>query len=69
MRSGADVIAFATAGGDTVNLIKQASEFGLKQKGSMAACRSWTTTNDIQIQRSFRGARPDHHPAVLLGPE
>src|SRR5438477_3322663 len=31
--SGADVIAFATAGGDTINLIKQSSEFGLKQNG------------------------------------
>src|SRR6202012_1143091 len=35
--SGADVIAFATAGGDTINLIKQSSEFGLKQKGSTFA--------------------------------
>src|SRR6201987_5020676 len=45
--SGADVIAFATAGGDTVNLIKQSSEFGLKQKGRTLA--AWlTTTNDIK---------------------
>ena len=29
--SGADVIAFATAGGDTIGLIKQSAEFGLKQ--------------------------------------
>jgi branched-chain amino acid transport system substrate-binding protein len=45
--SGADVIAFATAGGDTVNLIKQSSEFGLKQKGSTFAALL-TTTNDIE---------------------
>jgi branched-chain amino acid transport system substrate-binding protein len=45
--SGADVIAFATAGGDTVNLIKQSSEFGLKQKGSAFAALL-TTTNDIE---------------------
>jgi branched-chain amino acid transport system substrate-binding protein len=45
--SGADVIAFATAGGDTVSLIKQSSEFGLKQKGSTFAALL-TTTNDIE---------------------
>jgi branched-chain amino acid transport system substrate-binding protein len=45
--SGADVIAFATAGGDTVNLIKQSSEFGLKQKGSTFAALL-TTTNDVE---------------------
>lgn len=31
--SGADVIAFATAGGDTVNLIKQSAEFGPEGEG------------------------------------
>jgi branched-chain amino acid transport system substrate-binding protein len=45
--SGADVIAFATAGGDTVNLIKQAAEFGLKDKGSKFAALL-ATTNDIE---------------------
>jgi branched-chain amino acid transport system substrate-binding protein len=45
--SGADVIAFATAGGDTVNLIKQSSEFGLKQKGGIFAALL-TTTNDVE---------------------
>jgi len=30
--SGADVVAFANAGGDMINCIKQAHEFGLKQK-------------------------------------
>jgi branched-chain amino acid transport system substrate-binding protein len=44
--SGADVIAFATAGGDTVNLIKQSSEFGLKQNGRTFAALL-TTTNDV----------------------
>jgi branched-chain amino acid transport system substrate-binding protein len=44
--SGADVIAFATAGGDTINLIKQSSEFGLKQNGTFAALL--TTTNDVE---------------------
>jgi branched-chain amino acid transport system substrate-binding protein len=45
--SGADVIAFATAGGDTVNLIKQSSEFGLKQIGRTFAALL-TTNNDIE---------------------
>jgi branched-chain amino acid transport system substrate-binding protein len=45
--SGADVIAFATAGGDTINLIKQASEFGLKQAGRIFAALL-TTTNDVE---------------------
>src|ERR1700750_2326879 len=45
--SGADVIAFATAGGDTVNLIKQSAEFGLKDKGRKFAALL-ATTNDIE---------------------
>jgi branched-chain amino acid transport system substrate-binding protein len=45
--SGADVIAFATAGGDTINLIKQSSEFGLKQNGRIFAALL-TTTNDVE---------------------
>ncbi len=45
--AGADVIAFATAGGDTVNLIKQSAEFGLKQNGRTFAALL-TTTNDIE---------------------
>ncbi|HYH22765.1 MAG TPA: ABC transporter substrate-binding protein [Azospirillum sp.] len=31
--SGADIIGMANAGGDTINTIKQASEFGLQQSG------------------------------------
>jgi branched-chain amino acid transport system substrate-binding protein len=45
--SGADAIAFATAGGDTINLIKQSSEFGLKQNGRTFAALL-TTTNDVE---------------------
>ena len=45
--AGADVIAFATAGGDTVNLIKQSAEFGLKQNGRTFAALL-TTTNDVE---------------------
>ena len=43
----ADVIAFATAGGDTINLIKQTSEFGLKQNSRTFAALL-TTTNDVE---------------------
>jgi branched-chain amino acid transport system substrate-binding protein len=31
--SGARIVAFANAGGDTVNSVKQANEFGIQQKG------------------------------------
>ena len=37
-----DVIAFATAGGDTAALIKQSAEFGLRRPGKLA------TTNDVK---------------------
>jgi branched-chain amino acid transport system substrate-binding protein len=45
--TGADVIAFATAGGDTINLIKQSAEFGLKENGRTFAALL-TTTNDVE---------------------
>jgi branched-chain amino acid transport system substrate-binding protein len=45
--AGAEVIAFATAGGDTISLIKQTSEFGLKQNGRTFAALL-TTTNDVE---------------------
>jgi branched-chain amino acid transport system substrate-binding protein len=35
--SGAEVVAFANAGGDTINSVKQASEFGLAQSGQRLA--------------------------------
>ncbi|CAO3408877.1 ABC transporter substrate-binding protein [Azospirillum largimobile] len=35
--SGADVVAFANAGGDTINAVKQAAEFGLPQGGQTMA--------------------------------
>ncbi len=42
--SGADVIGLANAGGDTVNAIKQASEFGITQAGqSLAALLMFIT--------------------------
>ncbi len=42
-----DVIAFATAGGDTAALIKQSSEFGLRSPGRMFAALL-ATTNDVK---------------------
>lgn len=45
--SDADVVAFATAGGDTVGLMKQSSEFGLKESGK-AITALLATTNDIE---------------------
>ena len=44
--SGADTIAFAMAGGDTVNALKQAHEFGLAQQGQKLAALA-ITVNDI----------------------
>ncbi len=42
--SGADVIGLANAGGDTINAIKQASEFGITQAGqSLAALLMFIT--------------------------
>ncbi|WP_207462187.1 ABC transporter substrate-binding protein [Azospirillum sp. SYSU D00513] len=35
--SGAEVVAFANAGGDTINAVKQAAEFGLPQGGQTMA--------------------------------
>ncbi len=35
--SGADVVAFANAGGDTINAVKQAAEFGLPEGGQTLA--------------------------------
>ncbi len=35
--SGADVVAFANAGGDTINAVKQAAEFGIPQGGQTLA--------------------------------
>ena len=44
--SNAEVIAFATAGGDTVSLIKQTAEFGMRQPGKSFAAML-ATSNDV----------------------
>ncbi len=43
--SGADVIGLANAGGDTVNAIKQASEFGITQAGQKLAALLFFVTD------------------------
>jgi branched-chain amino acid transport system substrate-binding protein len=45
--AGPDVIAFATAGGDTAALIKQSAEFGLRKSGKLFAALL-ATTNDVK---------------------
>ena len=44
--SNAQVVAFATAGGDTVSLIKQTAEFGMRQPGKSFAAML-ATSNDV----------------------
>ncbi len=41
--SGADIIGLANAGGDTINSIKQAAEFGITQKQSLAGLLMFIT--------------------------
>jgi branched-chain amino acid transport system substrate-binding protein len=41
--SGAQVIAFATAGNDTINCIKQAQEFGLEDKATLVGLSSFVS--------------------------
>ncbi len=45
--SGANVVAFATAGGDTASLIKQSEEFGMRKPGRQFAAML-ATTNDVR---------------------
>ena len=45
--SGADVVGFASVGGDLINLIKQANEFGLGRKGSQTIATFLTYITDI----------------------
>ncbi len=45
--SNSDVVAFATAGGDTAALIKQSAEFGMRKPGRLFAALL-ATTNDVK---------------------
>jgi branched-chain amino acid transport system substrate-binding protein len=65
--SKAKVIGLANAGGDTINSIKQASEFGIVKGGqNLAGCWSSSPTSGA---RAEHGAGPDLHRDLLLGPE
>ena len=44
--SGADVVAFMNVGGDLVNAVKQASEFGI-MSGKQKVAGFWMTTTDV----------------------
>ena len=66
--SGAKVIGLANAGGDTVNAIKQASEFGITQGGqSLAGLLIFITDVHALGPRGRAGAGADR--GLLLGPE
>ncbi len=64
--SGAQVVGLANAGGDTINSIKQASEFGITQGGQKLA-----GLLDLSLRRSFsrseNSTRPCAHGLILLG--
>ena len=66
--SGAKVIGLANAGGDTINSIKQAAEFGITQGG-----QSLAGPPDLHHRRACARARDGAGPGpdreLLLGPE
>jgi branched-chain amino acid transport system substrate-binding protein len=64
--SGAQIIGLANAGGDTVNTVKQAAEFGIVQAGqNLAALLMFIT--DVHAIGLERRAGPDLHGSVVLG--
>jgi len=66
--SGADVIAFATAGGDTIN--PDQAIVGVRAQAERThLCSSADHNQRRGVEWSRRGTRAHHHPAVLLGPE
>ena len=66
--SKAKIIGLANAGGDTINSIKQAAEFGIVKGGqNLAGLLVFLT--DVHGLGLHDGAGPDLHRDVLLGPE
>ena len=66
--SKAKIIGLANAGGDTINSIKQASEFGITKSGrSSPAC--WCSSPTSTASGLRHGAGPVPHRDLLLGPE
>ena len=66
--SKAKIIGLANAGGDTINSIKQAAEFGIVKGGqNLAGLLVFLT--DVHALGLHDGAGPDLHRDLLLGPE
>ena len=65
--SGAKVLGLANAGGDTVNSIKQANEFGLNKSMKIAALLMFIT--DVHALGLDVAQRPEPDGKLLLGPE
>ena len=64
--SGAKIVGLANAGGDTINSIKQAAEFGIVQGGqNLAGLLIFITRHSFAWPQD--GTRPDFHGRVLLG--
>jgi hypothetical protein len=66
--SKAKIIGLANAGGDTINAIKQAAEFGITKGGQNLAGLLMFIT-DVHALGLQTGAGPDLHRDLLLGPE
>ena len=66
--SGAEVIGLANAGGDTINAIKQASEFGITQAGQTLAGLLIFIT-DVHRARAGDRAGAGADRELLLGPQ
>ena len=64
-QSGADILGLANAGGDTVNAIKQAGEFGLKKAGNQVGGASRVHYRR-SLARPRASARPAAYHAFLL---
>ncbi|MHC2381919.1 ABC-type branched-subunit amino acid transport system substrate-binding protein [Bradyrhizobium liaoningense] len=66
--SKAQVIGLANAGGDTINAVKQAAEFGIQQSGQKLVA-FLLFINDIHGMGINGRARPPAHGSLLLGHE
>ena len=66
--SGAKIVGLANAGGDTINSIKQAAEFGIVQGGQNLAGPS-RLHHRHPFTGAEDGARADLHRVLLLGSE
>ena len=67
--SKAKVIGLANAGGDTINAIKQAAEFGLMKSGGQKLSPLLAFITDIDCNRAGDRAGPAARRSLLLGPQ